>query len=111
MYGQDFKHSPEPKKLLFQEKSATYAAVCEARNLAPVSQASESLLHLAVSSSSAITISSSFTEADTGARDIGDLFPSPELVSYLCQAGFSPGEKNELGETPLHVAAKKVRGE
>ena len=46
-----------------------------ARELAPRSQESESLLHLAVSSSSAITISSSFTEADTGARDIGDLFP------------------------------------
>ena len=38
------------------------------------------------------------------------VFPhrSPELVSYLCQAGFSTRDQNSQGETPLHVAAKKV---
>ena len=37
------------------------------------------------------------------------MFPSEAVVKYLLEAGYQPNVQNEAGETPLHVAAKKVR--
>jgi len=85
----------------YQEKCDTYSVVCEAKNLNPRGQNNESLLHLSVSNSSTIP--------RTGAEEPepNDMFPSEDVVKYLLEAGYDPNVKNEAGETPLHVAAKK----
>ena len=41
--------------------------------------------------------------------DKGDMFPSEAVVQFLLECGFDANTKNEAGETPLHVAAKKVK--
>ena len=73
---------------LLKEKCETYAALCETKALNPRSKSQETLLHMAVSTSSS-------------ARE-------PVLVQYLCQLGFKTTEKNNEGQTPLHLAASKV---
>ena len=73
------------------------------RDLAPVSQDQHSLLHLAVSNTPAVS-SPSFLD-----QDHNELFPSDTVVKFLLQAGFDPNSRNSDRETPLHVAAKKVR--
>lgn len=73
------------------------------RDLSPRSQTRESLLHLAVSSSSAVT-STTILDEEHNQR-----FPSEQVVKFLLEAGFDPNSKNVERETPLHVAAKKVR--
>ena len=74
-----------------------------AKNLNPRGQNNESLLHLSVSNNSTIP--------RTGAEEPepNDMFPSEDVVKYLLEAGYDPNVRNEAGETPLHVAAKKVR--
>ena len=73
------------------------------RDLSPVSQDQHSLLHLAVSNTPAVS-SNSFLD-----QDHNELFPSDLVVKFLLQAGFDPNSRNSDRETPLHVAAKKVR--
>ena len=73
------------------------------KDLSPLSQSQESLLHLAVSSSSAVT-SNTFLD-----EEHSQLFPSEQVAKFLLQTGFDPNSRNADRETPLHVAAKKVR--
>ena len=87
-----------------QEKCDIFTVVREMRDLAPVSQDQHSLLHLAVSNTPAVS-SNSFLD-----QDHNELFPSDTVVKFLLQAGFDPNSRNSDRETPLHVAAKKVRG-
>ena len=75
------------------------------KDLSPLSQSQESLLHLAVSSSSAVT-SNTFLD-----EEHSQLFPSEQVVKFLLQTGFDPNSRNADRETPLHVAAKKVRSD
>ena len=80
--------------------------VCQAKKLDPRGQNNESLLHLSVSNSAAIPRTGG---GGTEEAEETDMFPSEAVVKYLLEAGYQPNVQNEAGETPLHVAAKKVK--
>ena len=88
---------------MFQEKCDTFAVVTEARKLDPRSQKKENLLHMAVTNNTAIPTQGLIDD------DQGDMFPSEAVVKFMLECGYDVNVNNEEGETPLHVAAKKVR--
>ena len=87
---------------LSQEKCDIFQVVQEMKHLEPLSQHQDSLLHLAVSNTSAVATNTFLEE------DHNQLFPSELVVKFLLQTGFDPNSRNSDRETPLHVAAKKV---
>ena len=76
--------------------------VCEAKSLHPLNHSNDTLLHLATTNTSAIA-GNNILEPEQS-----ELFPSDIVVKFLLDTGFDPNSVNDKGETPLHVAAKKV---
>ena len=70
----------------------------------PETQSGETLLHLAVSSSSTLR-SNSFVEDDSSAAS-SSLFPSAEVAGFILKCGADVHCRNSIAETPLHIAAK-----
>ena len=67
-------------------------------------RAGDSLLHLAVSSSSTLH-SNSFLDGDGSSRP-HNVFPSFEVTDFILKCGYDVHVQNNLNETPLHIAVK-----
>lgn len=65
----------------------------------------DTLLHLAVSSSSTLH-SNSFLDGDSDSTSMF-VFPSLEVTDFLLKCGCDVHSRNNLHETPLHIAAKR----
>jgi ankyrin repeat protein len=69
----------------------------------------DTLLHLAVSSSSTLH-SNSFLDGDGPGGDPNtnlNVFPSLEVTDFILKCGFDIHSRNDLLETPLHIASKR----
>lgn len=64
----------------------------------------DSLLHLAVSSASTLH-SNSFLDGDASSPNL-NIFPSPPVTGFILQCGYDVHTRNDLNETPLHIAVK-----
>ena len=91
---------------IFQEKCDTYSAVVRARELQPRNQNNDTLLHMSVNNTSNNSV---IPHQALMEDDKSDMFPSEAVVQFLLECGFDANTKNDAGETPLHVAAKKVK--
>ena len=65
----------------------------------------DSLLHLAVSSSSTLH-SNSFLDGDNESSTSLAVFPSAPVTDFILQCGFDVHVRNNINETPLHLAVK-----
>jgi len=84
------------------DRREIYHIVKTVRDIAPVSSTGDSVLHMAVSSSSAVR-SNSFLDDDSIS-----LFPSLDVIKFLVNCGISTQLRNNDRETPLHIAAMKA---
>ena len=96
---------------------AVYKIVDQVLNMNPISQHGDTLLHLAVASSSMLK-SNSFL--DGGVEGLDDdrmneqqecvlrppLFPSAPVASFVLQCGYDVHSRNDMQETPLHIASR-----
>eukprot|EP00095_Tigriopus_kingsejongensis_P006985 snap_masked-scaffold430_size173499-processed-gene-0.1 protein:Tk06985 transcript:snap_masked-scaffold430_size173499-processed-gene-0.1-mRNA-1 annotation:"hypothetical protein TcasGA2_TC010662" len=83
-----------------REMQAIFYMVDPVLKLNPLTSYGDTLLHLAVSSSSTLK-SNSFLDDDTYS-----LFPSIEVAEFIIRCGFNVHARNFTEETPLHVASK-----
>ncbi|QQP41437.1 Fem-1A [Caligus rogercresseyi] len=88
--------------LTHEENCRVYGLVKEVMSLDPrTSHGGDSLLHLAVSSSSTLK-SNSFLDEDSH-----PLFPSNKTAKFIIRCGFDVHKRNASGETPIHLASKE----
>nr|XP_040574657.1 protein fem-1 homolog C-like [Lepeophtheirus salmonis] len=84
-----------------EEMRQIYLIVKEVLSIDPkTSNGGDSVFHLAVSSSSTLK-SNSFLDEENA-----PLFPSLELTKFILKCDFDVHKRNNLGETPLHIASK-----
>ncbi|TRY78259.1 hypothetical protein TCAL_11693 [Tigriopus californicus] len=83
-----------------QQMQAIFYMVDPVLKLNPLTSQGDTLLHLAVSSSSTLK-SNSFLDDDSFS-----LFPSIDVAEFIIRCGFQIHARNFNEETPLHVAAK-----
>jgi len=83
------------------DRREIFHIVHHTKKLGVVSSDGDSLLHLAVNSTPALS-STSFHDLDNQS-----LFPNPAVVSFLLSCGFNPHARNLDRETPLHISAMK----
>lgn len=65
----------------------------------------DTLLHLSVSSSSTLH-SNSFLDGDAETAHDLNVFPSPPVTKFILNCGYEVHSRNDLQETPLHIAVK-----
>jgi len=96
---------------------AVYKIVDEILNMNPVSQHGDTLLHLAVASSSMLK-SNSFLDGGVEGMDADrlsgqaecvlrpPLFPSETVARFVLRCGYDVHARNDMQETPLHIASR-----
>jgi len=85
----------------YEERREIFHLVSHIKRIDPRAQNNDSILHLAVSASSAVR-SNSFLDDESI-----EIFPNQDVIKFLIECGYSLNLRNESRETPLHVATKK----
>lgn len=96
---------------------AVYKIVDDVLNVNPISQHGDTLLHLAVASSSMLK-SNSFLDGGVEGIDADrlsgqsecvlrtPLFPSESVARFILLCGYNVHARNDMQETPLHIASR-----
>ena len=96
---------------------AVYKVVDEVLNINPTSQHGDTILHLAVASSSMLK-SNSFLDGGVEGMDADrlagqdecvlrpPLFPSESVARFILRCGYDVHARNDMQETPLHIASR-----
>ena len=96
---------------------AVYKIVDDVLSVNPISQHGDTLLHLAVASSSMLK-SNSFLDGGVEGMDADrlagqtecilrpPLFPSESVTKFIMLCGYDVHARNDLQETPLHIASR-----
>ena len=100
-----------------EELEAVYKIVDDVLNVNPISQHGDTLLHLAVASSSMLK-SNSFLDGGVEGQDVDrlagqpenvlrpPLFPSESVAQFILLCGYDVHARNDMQETPLHIASR-----
>ena len=99
------------------EMEVVYRLVDEILKINPISQHGDTLLHLAVASSSMLK-SNSFLDGGVEGLDADrltgqdecvlrpPLFPSESVARFILRCGYDVHARNDMQETPLHIASR-----